>query len=229
MNAGPMRSQLALGAALCLTCLPASATVIFGEVTGGEAFSQDGEFVKLIVPFDVSDPDNTVGNDNFNTPDLYALDELQNVDLSADLDVDILADGIGGGGGSGVLAAGTTVASHYIFFDPLATTSQAGNVAFDSNILGIITSDANLNASNVLANPDVTYSTQPGLGLEPSDDSVEITSLTTLSISWGARTPGDYIRVITEFSPGAVIPLPAAVWLFGSAIGLLGFIRRRLR
>jgi hypothetical protein len=229
MKDGPMRSQLVLGAALCLTCLPASATVIFGEVTGGESFNQGGGFVKLVVPFTLSDPDNTVGNDNFNTPDLYALDELQNVELLADLDVDILADGIGGGGGSGVIAAGTTVASHYVFFDPLTTTLQEGNISFDSNILGIITSDANLNASNVLANPDVTYSTQPGLGLEPGDDTVEITSLTTLSIDWGARTPGDYIRVITEFSPGAVIPVPAAVWLFGSAIGLLGFMRGRLR
>ncbi|RMF94575.1 MAG: VPLPA-CTERM sorting domain-containing protein, partial [Gammaproteobacteria bacterium] len=26
----------------------------------------------------------------------------------------------------------------------------------------------------------------------------------------------------------AVVPVPAAVWLFGSAIGLLGFVRRRM-
>jgi hypothetical protein len=35
----------------------------------------------------------------------------------------------------------------------------------------------------------------------------------------------DFIE-IARFSP-AVIPIPAAVWLFGSALGILGWIRRR--
>ena len=215
-------------ALFCLASLPVSATIVSGEVTGGGALGAGGVFVKLTVPFTVSDPDNTVGSDNFQAPDLFGLDELQNVALPAGLVVDILADGAGGGAGPGVLAAGTTVASHYIFFDPETTTTQQGTVHFDSNILGIITSDPNLAASNGLSNPGVTYVNSTGLGLEPGDDVVSIIGLQTVSIDWGARTPGDYIRVVTEWSPGAIIPVPATLWLFGSALALLGWVRRRV-
>jgi hypothetical protein len=34
-------------------------------------------------------------------------------------------------------------------------------------------------------------------------------------------------RTWATFTPTAVIPVPAAVWLFGSALGLLGWIRKR--
>ena len=212
---------------ISLACYPVSATIISGAVTGGQSSSQGGTFIKLSVPFTESNPDNTVGDDTFQDPNLYGFDEGQNIDITVDLTVDILADGLGGGGGSGTLLTGSTVASHYIFFDPNSTTSQLGTVTFDSQIFGIITSTNNLAASDFLINTGVNYLNPTLRGLE-SGDSVSITSLNTIAVNWTASTPGDYVRVLTDFSPGAVVPVPAAVWLFGSGlIGLIGIARRK--
>ena len=213
--------------ATALVYQPVSATIVSGAVTGGAALTQGGTFVKLIVPFTESNPDNTVGSNTFQTPNLYGFDEGQNIDISVDLDVNILADGMGGGGGAGIVPMGSTVASHYIFFDPQSRTTQVGTVSFDSEIFGIITNTANLAASDFLINTGVTYQ-NPGLrGLE-GGDTVTITSLDTIIVDWSAGSPGDYIRVLTDFSPGAVIPIPASVWLFGSGLlGLIGIARRK--
>jgi len=101
----------------------------------------------LTVPFTESTPGNTVGDDNFNDDDLYAFNEVQNIILPVAINVDNLADGFGGEILGGTLAAGTVVASHYVFFDPASlffflTSSQEGTVTFDSPILAILTSTA---------------------------------------------------------------------------------------
>ena len=225
MCAKKLSSVIAAGL-LSLASHQVSATIVSGVVTGGSSFNNGGVFVKLGVPFTESTPDNTVGDNNFNDFNLYGFDESQNINLAADLTIDILADGIGGGSGSGVISAGTIIASHYIFFDPASLRTQIGDITFDSNILGIITSSANLNDSDFLANTGVNY-LSPGLrGLE-GGDTVSITGLDTLSVNWSAGSPGDYIRVLTATSPSAV-PVPAAVWLFGSGlVGLVGVARRR--
>ena len=214
-------------ALISITSYPVCATIVSGDVTGGTSLNQGGTFVKLTVPFTESNPDNTVGNNTFQTPNLYGFDEGQNIDITVDLAVNILADGLGGGSGAGIVPMGSTVASHYIFFDPNRSTSQIGSVTFDSDIFGIITSTANLAASDFLINTGVTY-LNPGLrGLE-SGDHVTITGLRTISVDWAASSPGDYIRVLTDFSPGAVVPIPATLWLFGSGLlGLFGIISRR--
>ncbi len=136
---------------------PVSATVILGAVTGGGSFNQGGIFQKLVVPFTESDPDNTVGKNTFQDQNLYGFDEGQNIVITADLAVDILADGLGGGGGPGIVNQGSTVASHYIFFDPKGSATQMGSVTFDSAIFGIITSTGNLAASDFLINTGVNY------------------------------------------------------------------------
>ncbi|MDJ0928949.1 MAG: hypothetical protein QNJ73_15025 [Gammaproteobacteria bacterium] len=219
----PLLFFAALAALFSQTAL---ATIISGAVTGGQSLDQGGMFIKLTVPFTESDPDNTVGNNNFQSLNLYGFDEGQNIEITVDLDVDILADGMGGGGGPGIVPMGSTVASHYIFFDPDGTRTQIGTVTFDSEIFGIIDSTGNLDASDFLINTGVDY-LNPGLrGLE-GGDSVTITGLQTIVVDWRAGSPGDYIRVLTEFSPGAVIPVPAAMWLFGSGLGLLGWLRRK--
>lgn len=189
--------------------------------------SQGGTFQKLEVPFTESNPDNTVGNNTFQDPNLYGFDEGQNVDITVDLAVDILADGLGGGGGPGIVSQGSTVASHYNFFDPNGNTTQMGSVTFDSAIFGIIMSTSNLAASDFLINTGVDYLNPAARGLE-AGDIVTISGLNTISVDWFASTPGDYIRVLTDFSPAAVVPVPAAVWFFSSGLlGLIGVAKRK--
>ena len=141
--------------------------------------------------------------------------------LTSDLDIDV---------GGSVIASGMEVASHYVFFDPGPATTITGWVDFDADVLGIITSTANLLASDFLLNNDVTYLNPTLRGLEAGQDVVTIdgTLSNRINLSFLASTPGDYIRVLTAYSPGAVVPVPAAVWLFGTAlIGLAGFARRK--
>lgn len=114
-------------ALLIATAVPASGTIISGTVTGGTALAAGATFVKLSVPLSnpFGSPD-SVGNDNFQSPNLFGFDEDQNILLTAPLSVDVCASPI---------PAGTVVASHYVFFDPGPTENVIGTVNFDSNIL----------------------------------------------------------------------------------------------
>ena len=70
--------------------IPAGATIISGTVTGGTAFTAGGVFVKLTVP--LANPfgtPNSVGNDTFQSPNLFGFDEDQNILLAAPLVVDV--------------------------------------------------------------------------------------------------------------------------------------------
>jgi hypothetical protein len=91
-------------------CTPALATITGGEVTGGTALTAGGTFVKLTVPLpNPFGPPNSVGNDTFQSPNLYGFDDDQNILLAAPVVVDV---------GSSPIPTGSTVASHYVFFDP---------------------------------------------------------------------------------------------------------------
>ncbi|MDD5578769.1 MAG: hypothetical protein PHY16_05735 [Methylobacter sp.] len=207
---------------------PASATIVSGAVTGGTSLNQGGHFVKLTVPFSASTPANTVGNDTFQTPNLYGFDEGQNILITNNLTVNDLADGLGGGSGPGIIPIGSTVASHYISFDPLNSTNVVGSIYFNSDILGIITNTPNLVASDFLIDTGVNYLKPAARGLEPNDN-VAITGLQTITGNLSANSPGDYIRVLTAFSPVTAVPTPAAIWLFGfSLIALIGISRRKI-
>lgn len=191
----------------------AHATIIGGGVTSG-----GGEFVHLSIPFTASDPDNTVGIDNFNDNNLYGFDEDQNIVIPFDIQVDIGTNP----------TVGQTVASHYIFFDPLVTQSQSGFVDFDSDIFGIATSTANLNASDFLANTAITYLGNTLRGIEGGDSVViDPTNPRRLWVDWSATTPGDYVRVFTQRSPAAAaVHEPATLALIGFGLTALGVARR---
>jgi len=202
---------------LMAAAVPASATILGGSINSG---APGANFIKLGVPFTESNPDNTVGNNTFQSIHLYGFDEDQNIVLTSTLTVDVVPSG------PLTLPIGTTVASHYIFFDPATTTSIDGVVNFDSDIVAIITSTGNLLASDFLANTGVAY-LNPGLrGLE-SGDSVTISGVRQIRFDTSAGTPGDYVRVLTEYSPGAV-PEPGTAALFVAAFGLaaLRYARR---
>jgi hypothetical protein len=178
----------------------ADASVVGGTVTLG-----GGSFVELdsTVPM-------TIGKDNFNTPDMYAFDELQDYTLTSDLYVD-----------GGVISAGKTVSSHYVAYDPLLWSRQAGSVSFSGKILGVISTTDSLLASDFLGAPAVSYVSIIERGLEGWDR--YRVSDKTVDVSWWASTPGDYMRVITV----APVPLPAAGLLMVGALGGLAAVRRR--
>ena len=188
---------------LCIATRPVTATIVAGAVTGGSSLEQGGKFVKLTVPFSDSEPNNTVGANTFQTPNLYGFDEGQNIPITMDLPVDILANGAGDGTAAGIIHKGSIVASHYIFFDPLRATKQKGTVSFDSKIIGVITKTRQLATSDFLINTGVTYLNPSARGLE-ANDRVSITGARTLTVDWVASSPGDYIRVLTALSPAAL-------------------------
>jgi hypothetical protein len=127
---------------LLATALPATATSIGGSVTSATALTAGGVFVKLTIPlanpFGLPD---SVGNDNFQSPNLFEFDEDQNILLTAPLTANVSP-----------IPPGTIVASHYVFLDP--GPSQR-TVTFDSDILGIITTTNDLAARDFLANTGV--------------------------------------------------------------------------
>jgi len=213
-----MRS-LALAATVALTAMAsqATATVIGGSVSGGTAFSAGGVFQILTVPIpNPLGPPNSVGDDTFQTPNLYAFNEDQNILLAAPLDVDV---------GAGPIAAGTFVASHYVFFDPGPLISIVGTVDFDAPVLAIVTSTGNLFASDFLANTGVNYLNPSARGLEPGDF-VTISGVNQIRFDTTASTPGDYVRVLTAFSPTAA-PEPSSLAILG--VAAVGFVCWRIR
>lgn len=189
---------------------PAAASIAGGSILSGAA---GATFLKINVPF-TSTPSNTVGDDTFQSINLYGFDEDQNIELLNPLNVDMVPSG------STTLATGTTVASHYIFFDPLDAGID-GTVNFDSDVVALILSTTLLAASDFLINNGVTY-LNPGLrGLEPGD-SVTISGARQIRFNTLASSPGDYVRVLTKFSPhgGSSAPEPGTATLFGVAVGL---------
>ena len=122
-------------------------------------------------------------------------------------------------------AAGTQVASHYIFFDPLNNLNFLGTVNFDSAVLGIITETGLLTASDALAKTGVTYLSPVLRGLE-GGDVASISGTRQISINFTAASPGDYIRVITAISPSAG-PEPGSLASAGLALAGLGLMGRR--
>ena len=179
---------------ILLSVQPVSATVTGGAVVG-ESVSPKGVFIKLSVPLrNPHGPRNSVGEDTFQDPNLYAFDEDQNIHLKTALVTDV---------GMNPIPAGKIVASHYVFFDPGPGTEVFGVVDFDSHVIAIITGTDTLKASDFLANTGVNYLNPSARGLEPGDY-VAISGPNQITFHTVASSSGDYVRVLTEFSPKAI-------------------------
>lgn len=198
--------KLIIGAMSSLACINAHASIVGGTVT------------------EISPPA-AVFNDSNLTDVLVGYDEQQGYTLTSNLSADFLVST----GIAGTIAAGTTLDSHYFFLDPVSFLIEGSwTIDFDKPILAVITSTDLVFASDFLGAAGTTY---PGpfekRGLENCDvciDAVTLLDADTLSVSLHVTEPGDWFRVVTA-SP---VPVPAAVWLFGSGLlGLVAVARRR--
>jgi len=171
-------------------CTPQE-TTLTGGVTGGSAAGLGGQFVQLCEPI------GPVGNDNYQTFDLYAFEEAQNAVLAAPLAAEV--------GPFPTIAAGTVVSSYYVGFDPPNSQDTIGSIQFPSAILGVMTSQGSLIASDVLGAATGQYLNPNLRGLEPGVDSVSVSG-DTLMVDFSANSPGDYVRVLVAGSPP---PVPA--------------------
>ena len=185
-----MRALFAAALSAAIIAWPATATVLNGEILRQNGA---GSFVKLTTctPF-------AVGNDTFDDDNLYAFDEDQNITLTEPIRVDI-------GGEQGVIAQGTIVASHYVFFDSLSGIQQ-GYIDFDAPILGIAAFQWTMAATDFLANTQVNYISTELRGLEQGDYVwIDEDDPNRLWVYWAGSSPGDYIRVFTARSAAAMM------------------------
>lgn len=224
-----------------------NSVVLFSVMSGvstAAIISVGGDMIKITAPSSV-EPGMLESSTN-----IWAFDERQSYTLSSDLYVDELA----GTSSTGVISAGTVVNSYFLHADLLGDSTDTadiinltGTVTFNTKILGLIwtgvpcghcpTTPMYLDTSDYLGLSSTLYPTG-GLGrgfeveeyydLAGTRDYVTISadgySLTTVS-SAAFPLRSDQLRVITS-----VVPVPAAVWLFGSGLlALIGVARRKIR
>jgi hypothetical protein len=175
------------GLLVVLSAASMEATVVAGSAINDSA---PAKFIKLSIPLgNPLGPANSVGQDTFNLPNLYAFDEDQNILVPNRLITDV---------GKNPIPAGSVVASHYVFFDPSPSQEIFGTVEFDSHVLAIITATDTLAASDFLAHTGVNYLNPGARGLEPGDY-VTISGPNEITFNTRANSPGDYVRVLTEY------------------------------
>lgn len=202
------RIKNALLAALCAGALTAPA---HAGITGGSA-----NFVDL----SGSEP-RIVGDNSINANrSLFGFDE-STVTLTHRLQADWATSGWRGK----QLTAGTDVASHLVYFDPLSRASLSGFVTFDGPILGLIYSTPRLVGSTpLLGLDDVRYAFKNGARLEPSRDSFSVVG-NRLNLLLTDRNPGDYIRVLTAAVPA--VPEPSTYAMIGAGLLCIGWMTHR--
>jgi DNA-binding transcriptional regulator YdaS (Cro superfamily) len=140
---------------------------------------------------------------------VQGINEVQNLILGDDLSIDDLADLIGVVN----LPAGSRVSSHLLAFDPAGTRSVSDiEIAFDANVLAVITADRTLFDTHALFGLEgLNY---PGFtnlyGFEAGSENFSVDG-NRVFFSGTASSPGDYFRVLTA------VPTPATATLFGLA------------
>ncbi len=161
-----------------MTC-PPSLVSVTGAITGADALANGGQVTQLCAPI------GPVGADNFNSFDLFVFEEQQAVELAAPLVVDDTT----------TLAAGESVSSYYVVWDPAGVARVQATLTFPDTIIGVISDSALLQQSVFMGDASAEYLSPGLLGLEPGDDSFAVDGA-TLTIDWIAQSPGDTVRVL---------------------------------
>jgi hypothetical protein len=210
------------------------ATILGTSTTQATILNPTGNVTIVSPPSDVS-----IGALESDTT-ILAFPEQQNVTLPDDITVDITLPGTSPFNGvqnlsAGVIPAGTEVDSYFVHFDKVgdsnSTVTAMGSIAFDSNVLGLLVLDNELNLTNSFPGlPGTNYGIEAGRGLEivgggantGNNDQITLSAdRRTVSFSLrNGQTPDDF-RVITA------VPEPSTFVLL--AIGFVLPLWRLLR
>jgi PEP-CTERM motif len=221
--------QLAASAALlAFAANPASAAIVVG--TAGPPPVTTFEILNPLAPALVSVGVQTSQNNGLDANKVYGFNENQSFTLGSALTVTLPPGGSTNAQNLGQLAAGTNVASHYIFFDPAALLNGAGTITFNRKILAIIRTSSGLDATDAMFGvAGVGYVQGNALrGLEgtrtrPNSVFFAVNDK-TLSYDTVAGTPGDSFRVLT-----GGVPEPATWAFMILGFGLIGGAMRQAK
>jgi hypothetical protein len=190
-------AALAVATATALSySIPAASAHVTGT-SGGISF-QGGEPASL--DFDATPTNGTVPGYT-----AFVYDERQSVTLPSVLALDAHGDGAYDfpsdlNGGS--LPAGTIVDSHLVHADDVPNSGSEvitdGVLTFDTPVLGVITSDGNLLASDFLGDPGTTFAASLRAAdiAKPALDTVSVAG-NTVTVHFLTRAAIDEVRVIT--------------------------------
>ena len=201
IRTGISRIGLLLPIALA-TALTWAAPAAHAHITGtsGGIFFQGSEPPSL-------DLNAVSTNDTVPGYNAFVYDEGQNVALTGPLTLDAHGDGaynVPGDLDGGSVPAGTIVDSHLVHADdtpniPIGTNIVTdGVMTFDTPVLGVITIDANLVASDFLGNPGTTFASADRVAdiAKPALDTFSIAG-NTVTVHFLTRAAADEVRVIT--------------------------------
>jgi VCBS repeat-containing protein len=187
------------------------ATVFFSVPADSAIVSTTGEVSVLSAPPASVAP----GGAEDNNITLVFLE--QTLMLQSDLTVNNTATGAYPPNGSpgAIIPAGTTISSYFFDFDPVGTTTfrnSVGSVTFDRDILGVIFTDARLNATDCPIGAPVTRYARPegrDVDLSANDSFTISADRRTISFDFTAQGVQDQMRVIVADDPPAT-SLPVA-------------------
>ena len=173
-----------------------------GYVAGGE--QAKGSTSGAVTP--ITAPPSVVFNDFESNTKIYMFTERTNYDLPTQITVDITDSGYYSNNyarTSSVISAGTTVDSHFVFFDPVGSQNSTvtGSITMSAEILGIICTRGSLDATDdVLGKPGTNYPT--GQNARNFENNAEIITLsedrrTIIIHRWHSTFPGENMRIIT--------------------------------
>ena len=154
---------------------------------------------------------------------MYAFDEQQGVTLASPLAVNITTPGTYDDSSDltpGTIPAGTVVNSHFVNADHIGTQAPGvvldGTVTTDTDILGIIVMQHELNHSDNLGAPGTTYPTGDfgrGFNLDDQNDFIiEQIDKRTVEIHSQVRVHADQVRIITDGTPPRTFGYTQGFW-----------------
>jgi hypothetical protein len=172
------------------------------------------------------DPPASLGPNPFGQASFFAFYEQQDHVLGSAVRVN-----------RGWVDAGTRVSSHYVLYDPREVTRRSVTITFDSEIVGVITSNRRLRKSDWLGADGVEYERFRHRGREWRDHYEISADGLSITFRMRANNPGDYMRILTRVRdpippppapppvvvPPAALPEPGAALLFGLGAAWIRF------